>query len=111
MSAQYTLGPWVKALTHKGGDFLILTDAEDPNGKPDKIGLVWRNTGSAKSKGKANASLIAAAPEMLDALERMASWVQAALTCEDWVWDGDQREAAEFELAKAKAVINKAKGK
>lgn len=38
-------------------------------------------------------------------IEQGLGWVQAALDCKTWVWDGDQREAAEIELAAAKTSL------
>lgn len=58
-----------------------------------------------------NARMIAAAPETYASLRAMTDWVKAALNCKDWHWDGDQREAAEFELATALAAIAKAEGR
>lgn len=48
---------------------------------------------------------------MRAALERMTSWTQAALDCEAWTWDADQREVAEAEVVKARAALEPAKGR
>jgi len=96
MSAQHTPGPW---------------EAE-PNGSIKGSNGEWSALSLGNSYGTtdANARLIAAAPEMLSSLEWMVFWLQGALTCETWGWDGDQRKAAEFTLVEAKAIIAKAKG-
>ena len=57
---------------------------------------------------EANAKLIAAAPELLEAAQMGVIWLTAALNCTSWIWDGDQREAAEIELAKMNAAIAEA---
>jgi hypothetical protein len=47
------------------------------------------------------ARLTARVAELENALIAMTDWVVAALDCEAWHWDGDQREAAENDLAAA----------
>ena len=60
---------------------------------------------------EANARLIAAAPDLLEALAIQNEWVRAALECKDWHWDGDQRVAAEQSLAAGLAAIAKAEAR
>lgn len=40
------------------------------------------------------------------ALAECAQWLEAALRCKDWKWDGDQREYAEGALAAARSALS-----
>lgn len=106
MEIKYTPGPWVVGAS----DFLeqwVCIDA--PNGDPDLDYKSWEGLAMAygceesPSKGlekaKANAQLIAAAPELLEAL---AEVVNAA--------DGEGWSQLDPSLSKARAAIAKAKG-
>jgi hypothetical protein len=41
-----------------------------------------------------------------EALTHLVPWVQAALDCKSWRWDGDQRSAAEECLEDARAALS-----
>jgi len=59
---------------------------------------------------KDNANLIAAAPDMLSSLKEITLWLRAALDCETWHWDGDQRAAAESSYELGMTAIARATG-
>ena len=74
MSAQHTTGPWIYAIP---GDSFVASDN----------GLICRRPavsggGSAPSNWEANARLIAAAPELLEALQVMLDAAQHDITTE-----------------------------
>ena len=73
MSTKHTPGPWKAAgeLT-KPGDFLIKQDISD--GPCYHIGEVWNTNGNGENA--ANARLIAAAPELLDALRTLVQMTE-----------------------------------
>ena len=48
--------------------------------------------------------------ELVERLRSMTEWVQAALSCEAWGWDSDQREVAVEDVANANAALSRAKG-
>jgi hypothetical protein len=104
MSA-HTKGPWVseKEVMKDGRLFMTI---RQPDVDYD-IGTIAYVT-LRPEEVEANARLIAAAPELMEAAQMGVIWLTAALNCSLWVWDGDQREAAEAELAKMNAAIAKA---
>ena len=89
----HTPGPW-----HQGGldrhDKHWMRETRDAKGR----GIAWCGT-FPEDEAHANARLIAAAPEMLEALEEIVS---AA--------DGDGWSQLDADLRKARAAIAKAKG-
>ena len=97
---QYTPGPWVVA---DDGDGLIyvltedeglVADAHDPSFIDDEV-------------AKANARLIAAAPELVEALEKMTAHYVALVECGDCgFWDANK----EPEVIAARAALSKARG-
>jgi hypothetical protein len=40
-----------------------------------------------------------------EALSECNVWLTAAIECKDWVWDGDQKEAAIFARDQARAAL------
>lgn len=95
MSTKHTPGPWVLdgvEVYPVGGDPIC---AMSP-GQGDEL--------------EANTQLIAAAPDLLEALKWSTFWLEGCLRCEAYVWDADQREAAEENLKASKAAIAKATG-
>lgn len=89
-----------------------------------KTGGVWIDGGFVRNRScgtvaevyplthqDGNIHLLVAAPETYASLKAMTDWVRAALQCKTWDWDGDQREAAELELAAAMSAIAKAEGR
>ena len=74
MSAQHTTGPWIYAIP---GDSFVASDS----------GLICRRPavsggGSAPSNWEANARLIAAAPDLLDALQYLAAEFRSVVNSE-----------------------------
>jgi len=59
----------------------------------------------AKEAVIANARLIAAAPTLLDSLDLVVTWLDAALKCRLFPWDADQHEAATDACQQARAAI------
>lgn len=95
----HTPGPWTA--TESGG-LLFVIDAGDYDHKADTGFFVGTVTDGGKEEHAANARLIAAAPDLLEALESLVS--------SEWMvthsWGGD-RDAV---MAKARAAIAKARG-
>ena len=46
------------------------------------------------------------ARQFREALDLMNTWVESALNCKEWRWDGDQREAAEQSLAESQSLLS-----
>lgn len=81
----------------------------DKQTKVFRIMQVGANEGLAITGTKANASLIAAAPEMLESLEVMHAWVtdMQALGC---IKSETMRDELKSEMNRMQDVIKKAKG-
>jgi len=91
MSTQYTPGPWVARPQGDANDWCLLT-------ADDKWMAAFRQNGELMvARQEANARLIAAAPEMLEALRGLLD----PATNEDGAWYRQAREAARAALAKA----------
>ena len=101
MTAKHTPGPWV---------------VKRPKNPRDAIGLVSRQVGCMvrdicivedfrNKENEANARLIAAAPELLDALERIANYSSGGV-----IEDGTPRADRHDMIHIARAAIAKAKG-
>lgn len=89
MSAQHTPGPWRFSTHPHDGNYMRIHCSSDPHEGDNLRGYC----------GEANARLIAAAPELLEALERLIA-------------SGDVRDAAEKgAITQARAAIAKATGK
>ena len=106
MSA-HTEGPWIVEKSRVGDDFCIYTEAKDPeDGEPlYGIGQIWNLSGSPQNE--ANARLIAAAPELLAALEDLASSLHPLVVT---LADGTVNVIETAEVTAARAAILKAKG-
>lgn len=113
MSAKHTPGPWRIAhpedLADKYGvDLLVRTDK-----RRVAIGLGPERgePGSAIAETDANARLIAAAPEMFEALERAAAHLPSDEEILDYAACNDGRAMASASAARAvRAAIAKARG-
>lgn len=97
--SKHTPGPWQVAEKNNGGS--VIRGGDD----------VYVARCNQVQDMAANSALIAAAPDTYASLRAMTDWVKAALNCRDWHWDGDQREAAEIELATALEALAKAEGR
>jgi len=107
MNAQHTPGPWRVESINYDGDGGILVRCNRNNSRNHCIANVWgaKNARDPDAEGQANARLISAAPELLEALEELRSAVI----------DLDQDEECsvthcENLIRKARAAIAKAKG-
>lgn len=96
MSAQHTTGPWKRRKGFSSGTTEIY--ANNPNVKKPFRPCDFAVVESDTKEGRANARLIAAAPDLLDALDRLRNAEKAPR--EEWL-------AA---LLNADAAIAKAKG-
>ncbi|MCW1431357.1 hypothetical protein [Novosphingobium sp. JCM 18896] len=100
----FTPGPWEVAEPSYGWDHFAAIVTKD--------GLVATCHLAALSRdyeqSKADAHLIAAAPDMLKQLGIVVDWLSACLECAAFQWDGDQRECAVSDLEAARAAILKA---
>lgn len=112
---EHTPGPW-----RVGADLVgICVDWRDESGNATKecfsrngyVKTVARITHSPFADIEqhcANARLMAASPDLLTALISAEYWLTAALNCETWLWDGDQRECATADRDACRASIAKA---
>ena len=98
IETHHTPGPWkvYKELTSRSGEWLIAMDAGDKG-----RGIAIAETRVATGDELANARLIAAAPELLEALQRLSA------QCERLRLPGQPETDAE---KTARAVIAKATG-
>lgn len=110
-SGQHTPGPWTHGLAFDEKTIVVGPATKDSEGgsdiwmvslltKPDKI-----NTPASIAEVEANASLIAAAPDLLAALERLQKQMRDGYADHKADWtelDSDAYEAASAALAKAK---------
>ena len=90
LQSSFTPGPWTQGTTTEGKCCVWLAGHVDPQNDMGPV-ETWIDCNS-----EANARLIAAAPELLDALE----------TIVDYMWDNECRP-----LEKARAAIAKATGR
>lgn len=91
---KWTRGPWkIDATTLH---FYIF-------GKPDNVASIIKPIGSPRGteKALANARLIAAAPEMFEALEKLVGRVER-MSSEEWEYTEEVRALARAALAKAR---------
>lgn len=103
MKAQHTPGPWKYAGTMNGHDLTIIADTGTDvwkglamNGGPGYIATVRTTQYGIENKGterEANAALIAAAPELLEALRRCAVFIADNYTTQDLSFADQVNEA------------------
>lgn len=70
MRTNHTPGPWVIGVSHVAGEYAIREGADPTDREPQCLAVVIE-IGDAVEQAKANARLIAAAPDLLAALESM----------------------------------------
>jgi len=104
MSAQHTPGPWV--VDHANYDYI----AKLVDGVYEYIACVetlrWSTTSRDQEEMKANGRLIAAAPDMLAALDAHAAWALAEESGSGVTWEGRSELAnyASWMTRKARAL-------
>ena len=94
MTNEHTPAPWYLAFRHKESDSpesgSIIEVIQPSNGYPQSICTMWTNGLHADNfdeQGRANARLIAAAPDMLAALERLAQEFEDNHEVPDYVYE------------------------
>lgn len=98
--AEHTPGPWSWDAGDIGNEYSI-PYCDVFAGSGDDFIIASVNDRFDRTQGRANARLIAAAPDLLEALEDAVRWFEA------YVGDADHGRA--FDLTRAKAVIAKAR--
>lgn len=96
--SEYTPGPWTVDLATRRAQYSI-------NSGPVRVALV--NGGAGGETGAANAQLIAAAPDMLAALEGL--FEHCSMIHSRW-GDGCNRKEADQAIKAAREVMARAKG-
>lgn len=106
MSTKHTPGPWQLVGPDDFGDYIVNTDG-DPTAIAAIVNGNWLAMGGLTEQHKANAALIAAAPELLEALKalRFAVFVQSAFEARE-----SARQSLKDLVNYADAVIAKAEG-
>ena len=111
----YTPGPWEHRVVSGGEDILILAGAESPRAGREITLIRYAQEGEAN----ANARLIAAAPELLEACEAAIKYDEAIRSCANnpaaltsyGTAQGDSLDALYDEwMHKARAAIGNATG-
>ena len=97
----YTPGPWV--ITTGGDDETIVTSTRDADGLDDDVALVYGGNDADPATCEANARLIAAAPDLLAALESIEEQIRL-IGIEDW------HGAEGLDVSVVRAAIAKALG-
>ena len=93
----HTEGPWSAAETRHNYDTVI----RGPKGEPIALALI---AGYTKQEGTANAALLAAAPDLLEALQELCEIV------EDAIEQKSAKDLDSFTLQPARAAIARATG-
>lgn len=102
MGAQHTPGPW--KFGHLGTEALWVGPEYDAL----QVAQVPHDTDEARDESRANAQLIAAAPELLSALNRLAASI--SMSALDQAYPGEREEGISLGLDDARAAIAKATG-
>jgi len=77
---KYTPGPW--AIAHSGNNIEI--GLRNVEWNPNIIGMVVAKTIGNSKVCEANAALIAAAPDLLEALKECCEWIRKHSPADDW---------------------------
>jgi hypothetical protein len=109
--AKHTPGPWGVRTSQKGLPAQIVAPNESTSA-PGKVGTSITRWGSislpSSDEGQANARLIAAAPDLLAALDGLVSSLEPMVVT---LADGTVNAIETQEVAAARAAIAKARGK
>ncbi len=103
MDVKHTPGPWIEVPQNGSGPMIARSYATGKQMNPTGLRLVCHvlQRGSSFDEDKANASLIAAAPDLLKALETLLSLHDARV---------DTADAWNVSMEEARAAISKAIG-
>ncbi|HWX36747.1 MAG TPA: hypothetical protein VNZ53_56215 [Steroidobacteraceae bacterium] len=83
--SEHTPGPWIADDSGSANVISIRHDAQNEYAIGDEICSVYAEDGELTDRHRADASLIAAAPEMLRALELGVAWRRGHASLEDFV--------------------------
>jgi len=111
MNAKHTPGPWRVESINYDGDGGTLVRRNENNGRARCIANVWgiKNAKTPDAESRANSHLIAAAPELLEALEALLEREGEHPDFEDDA-DGCDLVVTVGDIRKARAAITKARG-
>lgn len=104
MTAAHTPGPWKVTHDDYAGHYDVSTF--DPQMGSEAIAQVFYVANAPGGRGEADARLIAAAPELLEALEKMLSLLNAVCALSDDNYARDDWQ----DVLNANAAIAKARG-
>lgn len=119
MEVKHTPGPW--AVGYRGLDIVCVNEKIGGTAKLFDVrgwgyltghghGALGLDAATAEKIQKANATLAAAAPDLLQHLKDRCADLRASLDCVGFEWDRDQRVCAELEYAASMELIAKADG-
>lgn len=103
--SKHTKGPWLPHWLMGNGDTHWIVPADQPNAPLAKVDAFAPTDGDMELEGKANARLIAAAPDLLAALRDVIGWIPGGAS-EMWHTDAPSKA-----VERARAAIAKAEGK
>ena len=109
---KHTTGPWRfidNSDRHEISAYIVESCNLAADGLNSNAGAIVKLKKKSYHDNKANAMLIAAAPELLSALSYMIECVESAINAGDWIVDGACDPSLAIECAKE--IINKATGK
>jgi len=110
MTTEHTPGPWTFDTSGEGKPCSIITSVHDEHGPDDDVCEVYGGNTDCEKTREANARLIAAAPELLDAVLDMLGQLEAVGLLIDGEDCGQWHGAEGLSFAKAREAIAKATG-
>lgn len=107
----HTPGPWEVVYSPQRRPYGIDSAlAQDAPGNIKHV-VRWAGIGFPSSpEATANARLIAAAPELWEALRDSLFWLEGALQCDKFEWSADQAALATYALERGLHIAAKAEG-